>query len=427
MPTDAHVENGLGKRTDSAANPSEDAFVADDSVKLLDLALVLAARKRFIFLWSIAAALLTMIVVLVIPVSFTATTSILPPQQQESSAMAMLGQLSGLAALGSSGGAASMLGLKNPDDLYIGLLQSNTVMDGIIQRFDLMRVYHSKTRTAARKKLKSHTTILAEKSTLITISVEDHDAKRAADMANAYVAQLHDLTSHLAVTSAAQRRMFFEQQVEEEKSKLADAEVALETTEEKTGIIQPQGQAQAVIATIMQLRAQISATEVELGALHTSATEQNPEVITLQSQLAALRSELADFEKGHPGAAAADGNVLTPTSQVPAASLEYLRRMRDVRYQETLFEFMTRQYEMARVDEAKQGQIIQVVDPALVPERRSWPPRTLLTVLALILAAMFASFWVVLQSAYEHAIQEPATAVKFDQLHRLLRIRHSRV
>ena len=427
MPTGTNTEHVFTEQENSAPTPRGSTSDPDDSVNLLDLALVLGARRRFILLFSFLAALLTAIVVLIIPVTFTATTTILPPQQQESSGMAMLGQLGGLASLAGGGGAASALGLKNPDDLYVGLLQSERVTDGIIRRFDLMRVYKAKKLSDARKTLKSNTKVLSEKSSLISISVEDHDAKRAADLANAYVAGLHDLMSHLAVTSAAQRRVFFEQQVEQEKSKLADAEVALEETEKKTGIIQPQGQAQAVIATIMQLRAQIAVSEVELGALRTSATDQNPEVITLQSQIAALRAQLADFEKGHPESAAMDENVLTPTSQVPAASLEYLRGMRDVRYQETLFEFMARQYEMAKVDEAKQGQLIQVVDPALVPERRSWPPRTLLTLLAFILGAMFSSFWVILQSAYQHTIQDPETAMKMHQLRQMLRIRGSRV
>ncbi len=426
MPTDTNAEPVAMERADSVAVSREIAAGPDDSVDLLDLALVLGARKRFILLFSFVAALLTAIVVLVIPVTFTATTTMLPPQQQENSGMAMLGQLGGLASL-AGGGAASALGLKNPDDLYIGLLQSENVMDGIIRRFDLMRVYKTKKLGDARKALKSNTKILSEKSSLISISVEDHDAQRAAAMANAYVDGLHDLMSHLAVTSAAQRRMFFAQQVTQEKNKLNDAEVALEETEKKTGIIQPQGQAQAVIATIMQLQAQISASEVELGALRTSATDQNPEVVTLQSQIAALRAQLADFERGHPESAAMDENVLTPTSQVPAASLEYLRRMRDVRYQETLFEFMTRQYEMAKVDEAKQGQMIQVVDPALVPERRSWPPRTLLTLLAFILGAMFSSFCVILESAYRHTMQDPETAMKVHQLRQMLRVRRSRI
>ncbi len=151
----------------------------DDSVDLLGLALLLAARKRFILLFSFVVAVLTAIVVLIVPVSFTATTTIMPPRQQESSAMAMLGQLSGLASL-AGGGASSALGLKNPDDLYIGLLQSEHVMDGIVQRFDLMKIYNKKLLTDARKVLKSNTKIQSEKSSLISISVQDHDAKTSS-------------------------------------------------------------------------------------------------------------------------------------------------------------------------------------------------------------------------------------------------------
>lgn len=392
----------------------------EDSIDLLELALVLAARKRLILLSGLVLAIVTALVVWFMPQTFTAKASMLPPQK-ENSASALLGQLGGLASLvGGGGGASSMLGLKNPDDLYIGLLQSETITDGIIDRFHLMQVYKEKKLSNARKKLASATKIVAEKSSLISISVSDHDPKLAAAIANAYIQQLHDLMSHLVVTEAGQRRLFFERQVEIEKNKLADAEAALEATEQKTGIIQPQGQAQAVIATIMQLQAQISARQVELGALRTSSTNENPEVVTLQSQIQGLQTQLANFEKGHPGVAAVAGNVLTPTSQVPAASLEYIRRMRDVKYHETLFELMARQYEMARVDEAKQSQAIQVVDPALVPDRRSWPPRTLLTLLAFIVGAVIASFWVILQSAWKNMERDPEFAAKMEKMRTLL-------
>jgi uncharacterized protein involved in exopolysaccharide biosynthesis len=425
IPTDTNTEYTSTVPANTGALPDGSSVGPEDSINLLDLALVLAVRKRFILLCGFIAAVVTAIIVLVIPVSFTATTTMLPPQQS-SSASALLGSLGGLASLaGGGGGAASMLGLKNPADLYIGLLQSETIADGLIDRFHLMGVYKAKKIDAARKALKSATTILAEKSSLIRISVKDHDPKRAAALANGYVEALHDLMSHLAVTEAGQRRMFFEQQLELEKNKLADAEVALEVTQNKTGIIQPQGQAEAVIMTITQLRAQISASEVELSALRTSATDQNSQVIQLQSQIAALRAQLADFEKGHAGSAKLAGNILTPTSQVPAASLEYIRKMRDVRYHETLFELLARQYEMAKVDEAKQGQMIQVVDPALVPEKKSWPPRALLTLLAAILGTMLASFWVILQAAYRQKMQDPEMAAKITQLRETLRIRHA--
>jgi tyrosine-protein kinase Etk/Wzc len=427
IPTETNTESFIAEpvRENEAArtNVSSDS---EESIDLLDLALVLAARKRFILLFSLALAVITAIVVLLVPKTFTATATMLPPQK-ESSASALLGQLGGLASLASGGGgAASMLGLKNPGDLYIGLLQSETIGDAIVHRFDLMHVYKAKKLSDARKALKAHTIILSEKSSLISIAVKDHDPKRAAAISNAYIDQLHDLMSHLAVTEAGQRRLFFQQQLELEKNKLADAEVALAATERKTGIIQPQGQAQAVIATIVQLQAQISARQVELGALRQSATDQNPQVVTLQSQIEGLRAQLADFEKGHPESAAAAGNVLTPTSKVPAASLEYIRGMRDVRYHETLFELMARQYEMARVDEAKQGQTIQVVDPALVPDRRSWPPRTLLVLLAFILGLFIASFWVILQAFSRSRMQDPERASKVGKLRQMLALRSPR-
>lgn len=406
------------------AAPSRVEEPEEASVDLLDLALVLAARKRFILVFSLAAAIITAILVLVVPVTYTAKATMLPPQK-ENSASALLGQLGGLASLVGGGGTGSMLGLKNPDDLYIGLLQSETVEDAIVRQFQLMHVYKQKRLSGARKALNSRTTILAEKSSLISIAVKDHDAKRAAAIANAYIDQLHDLMSHLAVTDAAQRRVFFQQQMEIEKNKLSDAEIALKAIEQKTGIIQPQGQAQAIIATITQLQAQISARQVELGALRLSSTEQNPQVLTLQSQIQGLQKQLADFEKGHPGSAELTGSVLMPTSKVPAASLEYIRGMRDVRYHETLFELMARQYEMARVDEAKEGQLIQVVDPALVPDMKSWPPRTILVLLALILGTLVACFWVIFIAFYRQKLQDPEVAAKTTALRQYLKIRNT--
>ncbi|MGC1782741.1 MAG: GNVR domain-containing protein [Acidobacteriaceae bacterium] len=426
MPIETNTEPAINESQISGVASDRQFVEEEGSVSLVDLALVLAARKRFIFLCGFVLAVITAIIVLIVPVSYTATTTMLPPQHENSASM-LMGQLGGLSSLvGGGGGVASALGLKNPADLYIGLLQSETIADGIIQRFHLMSLYKAKRLSDARAGLKGETKMVAEKSSLISISVKGHDPKLDAAIANAYVDGLHSLMSRLAVTEAAQRRVFFAQQLEEEKNKLADAEVALEKTEQQTGIIQPQGQAQAVIATIMQLRAQISASEVELGALRTSATDQNSQVITLQSQIAGLRAQLTDFEKGHPGAAAVAGNVLTPTTQVPAASLEYIRRMRDVRYHETLYEFMARQYEMARVDEAKQSQIIQVVDPALVPDRRSWPRRTLLTLLAFVLGALFASFWAILSASYNNRLaRDPEFREKTGQLRRMLRIGQS--
>ena len=220
-----------------------DSSGQEPPVSLLDTALVLASRKKFILKTALIFTILTLIFVFVIPVDYTSKAAIMPPQKQNS-ASALLGELGGLAALsggGLGGSAAGMLGLKKPGDLYIGLLQSETIQDAIVRQFDLMHVYRDKRLSDARKDLKSNSKIRSEKSSLISIAVEDHSPTRAAAIANAYISQLHELMSHLAISDAAQRRIFFEQEVNEEKKRLADAEEALVRTEQKTGIIQPAG------------------------------------------------------------------------------------------------------------------------------------------------------------------------------------------
>jgi tyrosine-protein kinase Etk/Wzc len=377
------------QRVSGAVAPAIPLQQQEDSVDLLRLSILLARGKRILLLCGLAFGLVTMLVTLIMAPIFTATTTIMPPKKS-SSPLAQLGALSALA--GGGGGADSALGLKNPDDLYIGLLQSNSVVDALIQRFHLMSVYKTKKMSDTRKMLVSNTTIKSEKSSLISISVQNHDPRRAAALANAYVEELYALMGHLAVTEAGQRRLFFEQQLEQEKNKLADAEVALAETERKTGIIQPAGQATATIMGIAQLRAQIAASQVQLKGLEASATEQNPEVVLLRTQIAGLESQLADMEKGNPEAAGLQDDVEMPTSKIPTASLEYIRKMRDVKYHETLFEMLSRQYEIAKVDEAKAGEIIQVVDPAQVPDRKSWPPRALLTIAAGLVGMLFGAF-----------------------------------
>ena len=418
MDMDVESANSAPSRTMAMSAVQFDP-AAEDTVDLLELGVLLARRKRFIALSGLILAVVTLATTLIMKPTFTAKVVIMPPQKSSSP----LAQLGALSALAGGGGAASALGLKNPDDLYIGLLQSESIADALIQRFHLQQLYKKKLRSETRKELKSNTKIVSEKSGMMSIAVEDHDPKRAADIANAYVEELHSLMGHLAISEAGQRRLFFEQQMEQEKNRLADAEVALAETERKTGIIQPAGQAQATIMSIAQLRAQIAASQVQLQGLEASATEQNPEVILLQTQIAGLESQLASLEKGNPRGTGMQDDVELPTSKVPAASLEYIRKMRDVRYHETLFELLARQYEIAKVDEAKAGEVVQVVDPALVPDRKSWPPRALLTILAAILGVLFASFWVILQAAYRNWETNPEQAFKLRELRAALRLR----
>lgn len=315
---------------------------------ILDLMIILAARRRLIFAFLLAGAVLAAAIAFLTPPTFTATAVIMPPQQQSSTAAAMIGQLGGMAGL-----ASQSLGIKNPADPYVGILSSRTVADEIIAQFRLQTVYRAKNMTATRKQLASNTSFNSAKYAMIKISVEDRDPKRAADLANAYVDRLQEQNSRLAVTEASQRRLFFERQLEAEKNNLASAEAAFRQMQEQKGIYQVSSQVEAVIRSMAQTRAEIAAREVYLQRLKTGATTQNPEVLRQETELNALRSQLQELETRN--ARRSQGDPLMPTSMVPEASLEYARRLRDVKYRETLYELLSGQYEAARIDEAKES------------------------------------------------------------------------
>lgn len=348
-------------------------MLGERPVDVLDLLAVLLRNRRRIAGATIAALALGIAVAALLKPTFTAGAIILPPQQQQSSAAALAGQLGSL--LG--GGTAAGLGLKNPGDLYVGMLQSRTIADRIIAKFDLMSVYGTKRMEDAREALKKHARFEAGKNGLIDISVEDHVAQRASDMANAYVDELHAMNSTLAISEASQRRVFFDQQLEEEKAALTAAESDLKSTQERTGLIQLGGQAESIIRGIAEVEAEISSREVELQAGRAFATDQNPEMVRLQEEIAALRRQLAKLEDDRERLAPGDTQV--PASRVPGAGLEYARKLREVKYHETLVDLLSRQYEAARIDEAKSAPIIQVIDRAVPPDKKSAPHRLLLS------------------------------------------------
>jgi uncharacterized protein involved in exopolysaccharide biosynthesis len=372
-------------------NPPQDALPAQPASwaeepsgpGMLDLLLALAERKWSILGITLAGGLLTAIIVFLLPHMYTATASIMPPQQQQSTAAALLGQLGPLAAV-----AGGSLGLKTSADLYVGILGSRTIADHLVQSFSLRQLYDEPIGSDAIKVLAKRSSFSSGRDSLIKISVEDRDPKRAAALANAYVEELYKQNSRLALTESAQRRLFFERQVEAQKKALGDAEVALRATQERTGVLQVNSQVESVILSMARLRAEIVSREVGLSSLEKAATPQNPEVVRQQTELAALREQLQKLEAS--GDPRRPGDPLIPTSQVPKAGLEYVRALRDLQYNETLFELLSKQYEAARIDEAKDAPVIQVVDSAVPPERKSWPPRALLISLGTFLSGLLA-------------------------------------
>ncbi len=359
--------------------------------------IVLAKRKFFIFKFVGIAVVLSGITVFLLPKTYTANTKIMPPQQNQSmGAMAALSQLGPLAALAGQG-----LGLRNPSEIYVAMLHSQTVADDLIDRFSLMSVYNKKLRVDARRRLEELTEISAGKGGVISVSVDDRDPRRAADLANGYVDELEKLTKTLAVTEASKRRVFFEREVRMASDELANAEVALKQTQQKTGLILLDSQSRAIIESLTSLRARVAAQEVQVQMMRTFATAENPDLVRAQEELGALRDQLGKLERGQGKGSVAD----VPIENVPTAGLEYIRKMRDVKYREALFELLAKQYEAAKIDEARDAFIVQQLDKALPPERKSGPLRAVIvlatTILALLVAFVAALYMEALERAKE--------------------------
>ncbi len=364
-----------------------------DEISFAELFSTLSARKRTIVWAVLITAVVSTAIAFLIPAEYTAEAVILTPQQVQPSLSAMA-QLAG-AGPGLAGlSLLSGFGVRNPSDLYVGILESRTIADALIRRFNLKQVYSDKYVERARKHLGRRTSIKAGKDTLIYIQVDDRDPKRAAQLANAYVDELFSRNTTVALTDASQRRLFFEGQLAKEKELLAAAEIALRDTQQVTGLVVPSGQAEALIRSASQLNAEILTREAQLAGMRTYVADDNPRFQTVRRELGALRSELANLESGEHVA----GTPEVPVGKLPQAGLEYLRKYRDVKYHESLYEALAKQYEAARLDEAKAAPMIQVIDSAVVPERKSWPPRLLIVFISSMLAALASGLWFVVRA-----------------------------
>jgi len=390
----------------------------EDEISLLDLLIVVANRKGLIVKITAACLGLGLLLAFVLPKRYTAEATVLPPQQNSSMAGALASQLGSLGAMASLAGKD--IGLKNPNDMYVAMFSSETVEDAMIGRFGLMQEYRQKYLSLTRKTFERYFTVNGSgKDGLIHISVEDKDPKRAAEMANAWIEEFRRLSQTLAISEASQRRLFFELQMEQAKDNLANAEEALKKTEQKTGVIQMDSQARALIESAVTLRAQIAAKEVQLQGMQTYATNENSGVVEVQRELDGLRAQLAKLGGSEGGAE----GLIVPQGKVPQAGLEYVRKLRDVKYYETIFEIIARQFEMAKLDEAKEGAVVQVVDPALVPDRKSSPKRALIMLVALAIGLFLGVLLALLRAGVDRMKQDPETSEKLSFLRRALRVR----
>lgn len=383
-----------------------------DEVSLLDLLAAIGRKRKIVLLTVGIAVVIGLLLALLLPKEYTAETTLLPPQQQNSLSSLLSSQLGSLGAVASLAGNG--LGIKNPNDMYVAMFRSRVVEDAMIKRYGLMKEYHQRLLSKTRKEFAKKSAVDgSSKDGLLHISVTDRNPKRAAELANGYVDEFRKLSNHLAITDAAQRRLFFQQQMEDAKNKLTDAEVALEHTEEKTGTIEVSSQARALIETGASLKAQIAAKEVEIQGMESFAAPGNPNLVQAKEELSALKAQLGKLTGtgGNPG-----DELILPKGKLPAAGLEYLRKYRDVQYYQTIFEILAKQFEIAKLDEAREGALIQVVDPATVPDHKSAPKRALILV-GFTAGGLFLGVFLALGAAGLEAMQaDPETREQLETL-----------
>lgn len=312
--------------------------------------------RRALLVFTLAGCMLGAVIALTWPHWYEAQAVFLPPESPEAAIP-----------------TPSLLLKQDQSDMYLGMLSSRSVADFVIDHVGLMNIYRAKTRSDARTALRGSSKFLISKSKLISVTITARQPQLAADIANAYLDALYHLNGTMVSSAAEHRRVFFEEQLESQKNSLSEAEVELKKAEEETGIVLPEGEAQAGLRATADLQANINAAEARLSAVQVGATDQNPRVIEAQAQIAELKAQLlrqqANSKARLPGAG------LASSADLPRLELEYLRKMRDVKLRELIYTSLTQQYEKARIGSLDTGPQLQIVDRAVIPERKAGPPR----------------------------------------------------
>ena len=377
--------------TESSSVPEVNA---DDEISLLDLLQVVVENLRLLVLGPLVVGLAALGITFAIAPTFTANTKFMPPQQQASGAASLL---QSLGALGGLAGAAS--GLKNPADQYVAFLKSRSVQDALIDRFKLTERYEQKFKDDTRKTLDAIARASSGKDGLITIEVDDKDPQFAADLANAHVEELGRLLKRLAVTEAQQRRMFFEKQLNSAKDNLTKAEQELKSSGVSGDVLK--ADPKAAVEGLARLKAGITAQEIKVASMRGYLSESAPDFKQAQNELGVLRAQLSRAEEQQPSS---------------AGTSDYVSKYRNFKYQETLFELFAKQYEIARVDESREGAVIQVVDAALPPERKSKPKKGMIAAVATLATGFALLLFVFVRHAMRNAASNEETNNKLKKL-----------
>jgi uncharacterized protein involved in exopolysaccharide biosynthesis len=383
--------------------PQQEASLEEARERQAKLLRLLWDRRRSVFKACAVAFLASTLLAFLIPKSFTSTAQLMPPDTQSSSGMAMMAAMAGKSVGGLAGMAGDLLGLKSSGALFIGVLSSQTAQDRLIQEFGLQKVYGTKLITDARTKLNENTAISEDrKSGIISISVTDHDPTRATALANGYVDELNSLVAELSTSAAHRERVFLEERLKVAKLDLDDAVNQLAQFSSKNNTLDIQQEGKAMLDAAGTLAGQMIVAQSELEGLRQIYTDNNPRVRSLNARVGELRKQLdklggraGDTAKAANSSPDGSNGMPYPTIRsLPLLGAKYADYYRRAKIQETVFELLTEQFELAKVEEAKETPSVKVLDPAQVPERKSFPPRMLIIFLGTCMVFSVSVVWV---------------------------------
>jgi capsule polysaccharide export protein KpsE/RkpR len=390
-----------------SVGPSERGVAHEEAVARLRL---LWGRRRFLARTSGLGLLLFAIIAFLIPSLYTSTTRLMPPDQNTGTGMGMLAALASGATsggLGIGGIASDILGLKGSGALFVGILQSRTVEDDVIRKFDLRRAYRDQRWEDARSDLQTHTDIEEDRQNgIISVSVSDKSPERAGAMASEYVEELNLVVTQLNTSSAHREREFLEERLKEVKQDLESAEKDFSEFASKNTAIDISEQGKAMIDAAATLEGQLIAAQTELESLRQIYTNTNVRVRTTQARVDELRRQLQKLG-GKPDVASAtdnsaDQSMYPSIRELPLLGVNYADLYRRTKIQEAIFETLTREYELAKVEEAKETPSVKILDPANVPEKKSYPRRAWIILSGTLFCLAAGIVWILVGSRWEN-------------------------
>jgi uncharacterized protein involved in exopolysaccharide biosynthesis len=376
---------------------------SEDEINLLELLRVVVRNLPLIVKITAAAAILSILYSLTLKNVYTAKATLLPPQKDSSGG----GAAALLASMG--GGLGGLVGgLGGSADLYLGILKSRSLTDAVIKRLDLHNEFKSKNADSTRAALQGQVKFQAGKDGIITITADNKDPVKAALLANTFIDELQKKSIQLNLTKASTERSFLEKRLVVVKQDLKSAEEEMKSFQEKNKTIKADSQAAAAIEGIAKLKAELVTKEVQLAALRHSMTDESTEVRTLLAELTKLRSQMNSMS-----GAGDVGGVIPAVGNAPSIGVEYVRKLRELKTQEALFEQLAKQFEMAKISEARDSSSLQVLDEAVAPLRKSKPKRSLIVILSTV-TAFFCSVFLVFIKEYLAKLSPEDSAIMAD-------------